>query len=229
MDISEAKTRDKDVGDLPMLNEEDKAEIQKRFEDLNKAVKLVLFTQKVAGSCQFCVETERLLKEVVELSDILELEVLNFITDTDAVQSYGVDKIPATIVQGTEDFGIRFYGIPTGYEFATLMETILQVSANDSGLPKQMKERLKNLNKPVHIQVFVTPTCPYCSGAAITAAKLAIEHQSITADIVEVTEFPQLAQKYAVMGVPKVVLNGDRSFEGAVNEQAFVEHVLEVT
>ena len=143
MDISEAKTRDKDVGDLPMLNEEDKAEIQKRFEDLNKAVKLVLFTQKVAGSCQFCVETERLLKEVVELSDILELEVLNFITDTDAVQSYGVDKIPATIVQGTEDFGIRFYGIPTGYEFATLMETILQVSANDSGLPKQMKERLK--------------------------------------------------------------------------------------
>ena len=209
-----------------MLNEDDKAEVRKRLEALTGKVQLILFSQKLAGTCQFCAETEQLLTEVAELSDAIDLELKNFITDTDDVQSYGIDKIPATVIRGDTDHGIRFYGIPTGYEFATLLETLLQVSAGDSGFPEQLKAKIKELKQPVHIQVFVTPTCPYCTGAAITAMKLAMEHDRITTDIVEVTEFPQLAQKYGVMGVPKVVMNESHAFEGALNEEAFVEQVL---
>lgn len=209
-----------------MLNENDKEEVRGRLAGMQHPVKFVFFTQQLAGMCQYCQETERLLKEVSELSDRLNLEVINFVTDKEKTEAYGVDKIPATVTEGDEDYGIRFYGIPTGYEFAAFLDVILRVSAGDSGLPENLKNQIKGVTKPVHIQVFVTPTCPYCTRAALTAQQLAMENENIKADIVEVTEFPQLAQKYGVMGVPKVVINEKHAFEGALPEHLFVEHVL---
>jgi glutaredoxin-like protein len=210
-----------------MLNEQDKKEVRDRLAQMTESVRLIFFTQQLAGTCQYCTETERLLKEVTELSDKLDLEINNFVTDKEKVDVLGIDKIPATAINSTEDHGIRFYGIPTGYEFATFLEAILRVSAGDSGLPDNLKKHLEEIVKPVHILVFVTPTCPYCTRAAFTAIQMALENTNITSDIIEVTEFPQLGQKYGVMGVPKVVINEDHRFEGALPEHLFVEHVLE--
>ena len=212
-----------------MLREEDKKEIQNRLSQMKDSVKLVFFTQQLVGACQYCLETERLLKEVSGLSDKLGLEVLNFVTDKDRVEYYGIDKIPATVIEGKRDYGLRFYGIPSGYEFATILSIILNVSTNESGLANDLKNQIRGITKPVHIQVFVTPTCPYCPKAALMALQLALENENISADIVEVSEFPQLAQKYGVMGVPKVVLNEKHSFEGALPESLFVEHVSNAT
>lgn len=209
-----------------MLKDEDKKQIQDRLMDMTDSVKLVFFTQKLAGACQYCTETEQLLKEVSGLSEKLELQILNFITDKEQVESYGIDKIPATVIEGNKDYGIRFYGIPAGYEFATFLDVILLVSSGSSGISSNFQKEIQEIQKPVHIQVFVTPTCPYCTRAALTAQQLAIESEMIKVGIVEVTEFPQLAQKYGVMGVPKIVINEKHSFEGALPENLFVEHVL---
>ena len=145
-----------------------------------------------------------------------------------SVDEMKIDKIPGIAILGSEDLGLRFYGIPTGYEFATFLDTLLKASSGLSGLPEALKKKLERVDKPVHIQVFVTPTCPYCPVAALTALKLAMENDHITADVVEITEFPHLSQKYGVMGVPKVILNEVHSFEGALSEDLFVEHVLNI-
>lgn len=209
-----------------MLRDEDRTEIKKRLEGMVEPVRLVYFTQQLAGACQYCAETEHLLKEVAELSEKIELEVLNFVTDKDRADAFGVDKIPATVIMGKEDRGLRFYGIPTGYEFATFLDTILDVSRDESGLTEDLKKQAAGIEKPVNIQVFVTPTCPYCTRAALTAYRIAMENAHVTANVVEVTEFPQLGQKYGVMGVPKVVINESHGFEGALPENLFMEHVL---
>jgi hypothetical protein len=54
-----------------------------------------------------------------------------------------------------------------------------------------------------------------------------MENKLITADAVEVSEFPQLAQKYRVMGVPKTVINESQSIEGAGPESALLQKMLE--
>jgi glutaredoxin len=100
------------------------------------------------------------------------------------------------------------------------------VSSGSTSLTDQSKKQLKELSNPVHIQVFVTPTCPYCTRAALTAFQLAQEYDYIRTDVVEVSEFPHLAQKYNVMGVPKVVINEEHSFEGALPESMFIEKIL---
>jgi len=199
-------------------------ELQRRLADMANPVRLVFFTQEL--ECATCRETGQLLRELAGVSDKIRLEVYNFQLDREQVEAFGVDKIPATVVMGERDYGIRFYGIPSGYEFAALVDTILAVSRADSGLSPETREKLRQVKAPLHLQVLVTPTCPYCPAAVRLAHRMAIESEWIRADMVEVSEFPYLITKYQVMGVPLTVVNETTFIEGALPEPAFVEEVL---
>lgn len=209
---------------MGLLKEKDREFVKKEFSTLKSDVTLIVFTQEL--ECEYCKETRELVEELSALSDKIKLEVYDFAVDKEKIKEYEIDKIPAIVVKGARDYGIRFYGIPAGYEFTTLMEDIIDVSSGESGLLNQTKEKIRTIDKPVHIQVFVTPTCPYCPAAVRTAHKMAIENPLIRADMIEVIEFPHLAHKYGVMGVPKVVINDKISFEGALPEPHFLQHVL---
>ena len=141
---------------MGLLKDRDKKTIKKEFAKLPEPVKLIMFTQ--AMECQFCHETRELMEEVAALSDKLSVEVYDFIKDKERVLHYGIDKIPATVVEGKKDSGIRFFRIPSGYEFTSLMEAVLRVSTGESGLSDKTKALVKTINTLVHIQVFVTPT-----------------------------------------------------------------------
>jgi glutaredoxin-like protein len=141
---------------MTFIQDKDRTVIQTRFEELVHPVKLINFTQEV--ECLYCAETSKLMSEIAGLSDLISVEVRDFVEDEELVKKYSVDKIPATIVEGESDHGIRFFGIPTGYEFGTLIEDIIMVSKRDSGLDPQTREALAGLKEPVHLQVFVTPT-----------------------------------------------------------------------
>ena len=69
-----------------------------------------------------------------------------------------MDKVPATAVRDGKDYGIRFYGLPAGYEFSTLLDAIVEVSKGDSRLRPESREKLAKIAQPVHLEVFVTPT-----------------------------------------------------------------------
>jgi glutaredoxin-like protein len=140
---------------MAMLKDSDKDAIRQQFRKLTGEVKLINFTQEL--ECQYCRETNQIVKEVAELSDKITAETYNFVNDKEVGGKFNIDKIPATVVMGEEDRGIRFYGIPSGYEFSSLLESIRMVSAGESGLGKTSKEILGQLKKPLHLQVFVTP------------------------------------------------------------------------
>jgi len=141
---------------MGLIHEEDATAIRQRLQAMVYPVKLVHFTQEL--SIEYGRETRQLLEEVAALSDKLSLEVYNFLLDREKVAEYGVDKVPATAVRNGKDYGIRFYGIPAGYEFASLLDAILEVSQEASALSQETKERLSEITQPVHLQVFVTPT-----------------------------------------------------------------------
>lgn len=141
---------------MAIIEEKDRKEIRKRLAEMTGPVKIINFTQEL--ECQFCRETRQLLQELSELSDKLSCEVYNFQLDKEIATAYKIDKIPATVIEGAKDYGIRYYGIPAGYEFATLLDAVISVSKGDSGLGESTREKLKAITKPVHIQVYVTPT-----------------------------------------------------------------------
>jgi len=187
-------------------------------------VRLVLFTQEV--ECAFCKETRQIVQLLSSLSAKIKPEVYDFMRDAERAKEFQVDKIPALMPIGAKDFGMRFYGMPSGYEFMSLVDAIIDASTGTTDLTERTKGIVRSIDRPVHIQVFVTPTCPYCSRAVRLAHKLAVESDYIRADMVESVEFPHLAQRYSVMAVPKVVMNEKVEFVGALPEDHFVEHLL---
>jgi glutaredoxin-like protein len=217
---------------MALLDDKVKQEVKNIFGELKDPVNLVVFTRNntiaVPGhDCQTCRDNDTLMKEISELSDKITLKTYDIVKDEKTASTYGISRVPATLVEANKDLGIRMYGIPAGHEFATLLNALQMVSRSKSGLSSETIEKLKTISKPVHIQVFVTLSCPYCAPAASMAHSMALENENITADMINAQEFPELAQKYGVFSVPKVVINETVQFEGALPESAFLDKVLE--
>jgi len=210
---------------MALIRDEQKERIKNEFrEKLENPVKILMFTQEV--ECQFCAQTRQLINELAPLDERIAVEVYDFVRDASKAKEYAVDKVPALVVMGEKDFGVRFYGLPYGYELQTLLDAVINISKKQTDLSEETKNRLKEIKKPVHIQVFVTLTCPYCSIVAGLAHKFAIENELIKAEVIDVSEFPQVGLKYGVMGVPKTVINEKIEFVGAFPEDLFLEHIL---
>jgi glutaredoxin-like protein len=214
---------------MALLKEEDRKHLIEQFESLESPVKIVVFTQ--AMECQYCKETCMIGEELAALSDKISLEVYDFEKDKEIAETYSIDKIPATVIMTggdrPKDYGIRYFGIPSGYEFSSLIEDIMMISSGESGLSAATKELLSKLEEPVHLQVFVTPTCPYCPQAVLLAHQLAFESDKVKADMVEAIEFPHLSMKYQVQGVPRTVINETVHQEGAAPEAMLLAKLKE--
>jgi len=210
---------------MPVLNQEIADQVRAHLADLSGSVRLVVFTQEF--ECQYCTETRQLAEEIAELSDRISVEVYDFTQDKEKATELGIDKIPAIAVIGAQDYGVRFYGIPAGYEFASLLQALKTVASGQTSLADETLRTLQQLEAPVHIQVFVTPTCPYCQTSVILGHQMAVASPMVRADMVEATEFPHLAMKYQVMGVPRTVINETVHIEGAVPEQVVLARMQE--
>ena len=141
---------------MGVLKEKDREKLTQVFKEIEKDVKIVMFTQEM--ECPHCEMTRMMLEEISGLSDRLSLEVHDFVAEADLAKKYGVDKIPAIMLVGDRDYGIRFYGVPAGYEFAALVEDIKDVGGRDPGLSKEVMAELAKVDKPVHMQVLISPT-----------------------------------------------------------------------
>lgn len=216
-----------------LLKEKDVAYIKQLFDrNLVDPVELVLFLESEGSdkvskyNGQYLPYTEEIIKELSEISDKIKLTVYR--DDKEKEKEYGVKEISALFVEGKNtNKNVLYYGIPSGHEFTSLLEDIVDASQGATHLSTASKETLKTIKVPVEILVFVTPSCPYCPKAVRTAHQFAMENNLIQGVMIEANEFPEWSQKYSVYAVPKIVINNDVQFEGALPEDIFLNYVLE--
>ena len=143
---------------MGLLNDRDQAAVRKEFEKLAGSVRLVVFSQELAAA-ELCRQNEELVREVAALApDRITVEVLNLAIDRERAEGYGIDRVPAIVVEGARDYGIRFLGIPSGYEFSNLIDSIIVASSGTATLSADTQRALADLTDDVDIKVFSTPT-----------------------------------------------------------------------
>lgn len=142
---------------MALIQEKDQQVIRERFQRMTGHVTLVNFT-RMDEPPPASEQIGAVLSELAELSTLLSVKVYDSRQEPEAVTRYGVERIPAIVLEGATDYGVRYYGFPGGYAFAALIDDIVDVSNGDSGLTPQTRERLASLTKPVHLRVFSTPT-----------------------------------------------------------------------
>jgi len=192
-------------------------------ERMTGKVRIAYVTQEV--ECRICSDVRQLVEDIGKSSDKVEVDVLDFRKDESRVKELGVDKIPAIALSGERDYGIRFYGVPAGYQLPVLVDTITDVSSGQTALSEDARRRLRDLTRSVHIQVFTMTTCPYCPTMVRAANRFAIESRLVRADMVEAGSFPHLTEKYNIMSVPKTVINESLELSGVIPEEQFVRYL----
>ena len=150
---------------MALISPEDRQTLQTLFaQELQDDVNVTYFTQLesvliIPGQeCSYCKETRELLEELTGISDKLHLTIKDFVRDEQEAQSLGITHIPAFVLQGHTKGAVRYFGIPAGYEFSTLVEDLIDVSKGTTKLSEQTREALATVDQDLHIQVFVTPT-----------------------------------------------------------------------
>ncbi len=215
-----------------LLNDEIKDQVREIFSQLDAPVEVLFFGRKEA--CELCDQTRQLVEEVVGLSDRLRLSIYDLDADAELARKYHVDKAPGLVIAGREgddviDYGIRYAGIPAGHEFTSLVHDLVLVSGRDSALSQKSRQFLGSLTSPVLLQVFVTPSCPYCPRAVLLAHQMALESPMVQAEMVEAMEFPELSERHGVSGVPQTSINdGAGVVVGAVPEDYLLAEIMRV-
>ena len=206
---------------------------QKFAQELTGPVKMDFFTERelaleVPGRkpCAYCKPAREMLQELAGLSDLISLRAHILEDGPEEAKTFGVERIPATVLRGRGGASFLFYGMPGGTEFPAFIESIVDISRGEVLLSEASVKALRKLKDDVTVRVFVTPTCPYCPQMARAAYQLALANPRVRAEVIEVNEFPELAERYGVRAVPLTVIADRVAIPGAVHEQVLVEQVL---
>lgn len=208
-----------------LLNEDIRKQVKDLLDGMSRGVSALLF--KGGEDCNYCTTAEGLLSEVAEVSDKIDFKVYDL--DSQEASNYKIEMTPAIVLltEDGDDKGVRFYGLPSGHEFGSLLQDIMTFSTGATpDLSEESIKRLETIDQPVDIKVFVTPTCPYCPKAVLMGHNIAMSNKNITASMVEANEFQELSMKFGVSSVPQIVINEKVIFVGAQPEKQFIDEVF---
>jgi glutaredoxin-like protein len=215
---------------MPLLGDDDATYLRDSFATLTTDVTLTLVTRERSrlvmpgadagddgGAPDTTAELRQIVVEVAATSPRLKVERVDAAADADRAAALAGELTPAIVFSAAGAHGkLRYFGLPAGYEMSTLIAAILDLGSSEPMVPTELAEELGKLSGDVHIQVFVTPSCPHCPAMARAAFQLAMSSPRITADVVEVQEFPDVARKYQVRGVPMTIVNDGEPLMGNV-------------
>jgi len=209
----------------PQLSPQERETVRTLFANsLANPVRVVLFVE--ATGCTYCSYTRQLVEEVAELSEQLSADVYAFAANAELARQYQVDRVPAMVIIGERDRGVRIYGIPAGYEFPPFLEAIILVSRGDHGLAPSTMRVLDALSDPVHLQVFFSTNCPYCADMVRLAHQFALASDHVRADAIDARQFSDLYNRYNPEGVPATVINGSLLVTGVMTESELAQNIL---
>jgi thioredoxin reductase (NADPH) len=210
-----------------IIDEESSKILKKKFEnEMRREVKLKVFLDEGRENKRSKHLVEEFLKELKEISGgKIDFEIYQ--NDSEEAKKYGVDKTPTILIDPDNSYKIVYLGVPLGEEAWAFIQTIIQVSKNESSLTQTSKEKLRQLKEEREIMTFVTPKCPYCPYQVLLANNVAIEAKGIVKSIcIDALEFPELAEKFEVTAVPYTVINGKTSSIGVQPEEKFIDDVI---
>lgn len=198
---------------MPLLDDEVRTQVEQVLAPLEHEVELLVYTAGkliVPGRDEPGQQeaTLQLLREVAATNDKITVTERPLAGDAEAAAA-GITLTPTTVFRrkGEQRNNLRFVGLPSGYEFSTLLETIMMIGGAGPEIEGALQQ-VSEVDADVRLRTFVTPTCPYCPKAVITAFRFALANPRITAEGIEATEFPTLSNGYRISGVPDTIVEG---------------------
>ena len=194
------------------------------LEEMKEPLELLFFTQE--KECELCGTAAEFVDELTGLDDRLHLEKKDFLRDKELAQQLGIHHVPAIALRraGEERYPIRYFGVPGGYEFGAFLRTLVLLSAG-KGDERVNAAEVRAIEKPVNLKVFVLVTCPSCPVMVFLANTLASMNGAISTEIIEANTFEDLAGRFTVGTVPKIVINDTAEVVGVLPPRELLKKI----
>ncbi|HIQ51362.1 MAG TPA: hypothetical protein EYH54_05335 [Nautiliaceae bacterium] len=213
---------------MAILDNESREQLKQFFEQIDKKVEIILITDENNKTAQldFNQIAKDLLKELKEVSQG-KLDYIVRENDQAFAKALGIDTEESSGKFGPlfvfkDNPRMVFLGLPSGYEFGVLIEGIKTLVHNHAHIPNDIAEKIKGINRKLEVLVFVTPTCPYCPQMSFFAHTMAFLNENIRGIVVDATEFPEFANAFSVMGVPRTIIRDSESKEVIVDQEGAI-------
>lgn len=132
------------------------------------------------------------------------------------------DKLSLTLTEGKGEFrpfvevlhadsiktGLAFHGVPGGHEFTSFILGLYNASGPGQPLGEEEREQVKAIDRPIRLQILVSLSCTMCPELVAAAQRIASLNARVTAEVYDLNHFPELKERYKVMSVPCLVING---------------------
>ena len=207
-----------------VLSDTDKAELNKMLVNMDGNVEILFF--KSESGCFSCTKTETLVREIDQLSNKISLKVYDVEKDKEIATKYDIELVPAIVVVGKENYGLKHYGFPGGKEFNPLFEAMIYSSMSRPQATEEITKKLNTIENPVEVKVFVTSTCPSCPDMVRIADMYSIVSDKISTVVIMSNEFEDYSKNYKITAVPTTVINENFRKEGLMDEESFINYVV---
>jgi glutaredoxin-like protein len=219
-----------------MIPIKDQDEIAQKFDaELAGSVKIDFFTERNLGitlpgktPCEYCKPTREMLQELAGLSDLISFRLHYFEDNPPEKAMFGIERVPGIVLRGRTQSYLKFYGLPGGTAFPMFLESIIDISRNEVLLSEESVQSLETIAEDISLRVFVTPTCQYCPAMMRAAFQMAMVSPHVRAEAIEITEFPELAERYQVRAVPLTVIADQVAIPGMVDEKDVVKELMKL-
>ena len=155
-------------------------------------------------------ENTKIVNEITSLCEKIKSEFIPVSQESERYMISICDK------DGT-DRGLRFHGIPGGHEFNSFILAMYNVAGPGQNIGEEASKRIANIKKSVKIQIAVSLSCTMCPDLVAAAQRIASENTNVTVDVNDLQYYPQMREKYNIMSVPCMIINGEEIHFGKKN------------
>jgi glutaredoxin-like protein len=207
---------------MARLTPDEKAFMNRELEKIQGKLKINVHLP--SGKCESCEDLKGIMEELVENRENIGISMIEEDSAEDGGFDYILDRLPAVVVLDGDgnDHGMVFYGNPSSNLFRAFIWQLLNVSGLGQELDEDTIAKIKELGK-VELQVLVTPSTPKCAETIKAAQSFALASSDVRTSVIELIEFPEIAERYEVLGLPKTIVNEELKFTGTYDAGELLE------
>jgi hypothetical protein len=181
-------------------------------------------------------------KQILTLNETLSKEIQIGVIETDHEKSRSIAQFCGTLSQLVPKIrikpeegdsgelpairvhhGLMYQAVPSGTEVVPFIEALQLLDASKAQINESLGARVKKINLPANLVVYVSPHCKFCPQAVRQLLPLPILNRHIRLTVIDGIHFPELAEKDKVQSVPTLILEGRFRWTGMFETNEIVD------
>lgn len=212
-------------GQSKLLNDTLRAQLQEVLGKMEKEVTLVSIVDE---SLPKSFELRDLVLDISNLSDKLQSKIYIKGSNPEIEEKINADKFPiVALLNNKGDYsGVKFHGVPGGHELNSFILAIYNLAGPGQDIDDDVLLLIQNIEKKVNIKVGVSLSCHFCPDVVAASQRIAIENENVEAEMINLSEFSDLKNKYKIMSVPAIIINDEKVYFGSNTIEEIINMII---